>query len=151
MSSSCPISNRRIDSHLVRLISLQVLVWSLFFIVTQSLFFTLVILFDFTVRLVRKESYSPFTQVGKFILKQWSALPRYTDESPKRFALYLGFVMGVITPLFALFGWSPAAVAVASVLMICAFIEVLFDFCIGCKIYYAIQLFKVIKYDRNFH
>ena len=149
--ASCPISNQRIDTNLVRVISFQIFFFTLLFAVTQNMLFMGIILFDLTVRVLRKDSFSLFAQTGKFILEQWNAVPRYTDESPKRFALYLGLSMTVTITALAFFGLFKTAVAVALILMICAFIEVLFDFCIGCKIYYTLQLFKAIKDDRNFN
>ncbi len=151
MSPSCPISNRRIDTNLVRVISFQVLVFTVLFAVTHSFFFLYVILFDFTMRAVRQEQWSPFARAGKFILKQWQVDPKYSDESPKRFALYLGLATTFLITFIALFGYFKLASLVALILIFCAFLEVLFDFCIGCKLYYALQLAKVIKYDRNFN
>jgi len=34
------------------------------------------------------------------------------------------------------------AMVLATILLFCALLETLFDFCIGCKIYYAIELSK---------
>ena len=151
MSPSCPISNKRIDTNLVRVISFQVLLFTVLFTVTHISLFIFVILFDFTMRLFRREKFSPFHVTAKFILKHWNTVPRYTDESPKRFALYLGLFTTIIIAFLALLGYFKTATFVALILIICAFLEVLFDFCIGCKIYYALQLSKVIKYDRNFN
>jgi len=137
MSPSCPISNKRIDTNLVRVISFQVLLFTVLFSVTHSLLFVFVILFDFMMRVFRKEKVSPFYVTATFILKHWNTVPRYSDESPKRFALYLG--TAAIT-VFALFGFIKVAIFVALILIICTFLEVLFDFCIG-----------VMKHDRNFN
>jgi len=46
----------------------------------------------------------------------------------------------VVIAALALFGFLKTATFVALVLIVCAFLEVLFDFCIGCKLYYALQL-----------
>ncbi len=151
MSPSCPISQRRIDTNVVRIVSFEVLLFTLLFAVTRNEFFMFTVLYDFTARVFRKENYSPFAQIAKFVLKYWNAAPAYSDESPKRFALYLGFAISVAITLFALFGFVKTALIIAVILMICAILEVLFDFCIGCKLYYALQLTKVIKHDRNFN
>ena len=151
MSPSCPISNRRIDTNLVRVISFQVLLFTLLFAVIQIKLFIFIMFFDFIIRALRQERYSLFTQMGKLILKQWKAIPKYSDEAPKRFALYLGLAITLIISLFSLLGFAKMATAIAFVLIICAFLEALFDFCIGCKLYYALQLCKVRIYDRNFN
>jgi len=151
MSPSCPISQRRIDTNLVRVISFQVLLFTLLFAVTQVKLFILIVLIDFIARVFRKEGYSLFAQTAKLILRQWGANPRYADESPKRFALYLGLGTTAAIVLLSVAGLLKAAVGVALILIICAFLEVLFDFCIGCKLYYVLQLVKVMKHDRNFN
>jgi len=151
MSPSCPISQKRIDSNLVRVISFLVVVFTLLFSMTQMLPFILVVLFDITMRVMRREAYSPFIYLSQFILSRWKVEPHYTDESPKRFALYLGFAMAASITLLAFAGLMKLAVVVALIMVICAFLEVLFDFCIGCKLYYVLQLAKVMKHDRNFN
>jgi len=151
MSPSCPISQRRIDTNLVRVVSFQVLLFTLLFAVTHMNLFIFIVLFDFMVRIFRKDTYSLFAQTAKLVLKQWKVQPKYSDESPKRFALYLGFAVTVAIVLLSLSGFAKVAVGVALILMICAFLEVLFDFCIGCKLYYVLQLVKVMKHDRNFN
>ncbi len=148
MSPSCPISQRRIDTNLVRVVSFQVLLFILLFSVTQMPLFLLLVLFDFVARVFRQDAFSPFRQSARFILSKWHVKPHYTDESPKRFALFLGLGMTLLIGLLTLFGFIKTAVVVSIVLIICSFLEVLFDFCIGCKLYYALQILKVTSYNR---
>ncbi len=150
MSPSCPISMHRIDTNIVRAISFQIVLFTLTLIITQEKFFALLILFDFSVRAVRIMILSPFYMIGKFMLEGWGAEPKMCDESPKRFALYLGLFVSLGITLFLLGGEVQAAIFTASILLACALLETLFDFCIGCKIYYVIQLIKgTYKNDRN--
>ncbi|MCB4751045.1 MAG: DUF4395 domain-containing protein [Sulfurovum sp.] len=151
MPALCPISQKRIDTNLVRIISFQILVFILLFIATNALYFLLIVLFDFAVRVVRQDGYSPFRQIAYHILSGWNIKPHYVDESPKRFSLFLGFGMIVFIALFALLGFVNIAVIISLVFILCLFLEVLFSFCIGCKLYYVLQLLKGIKHDRNFH
>ena len=151
MSPSCPISNRRVDTNVVRMISFQVLIFTLLFAVTQMKLFILIVLFDFILRLFRQNDYSPFSRIAERVVSQWNVMPRFTDESPKRFALYLGLFTAFVITIFSLFGLTKSAAIVALILILCSFLEVVFDFCIGCKLYYALQLSKVIKHDRNFN
>ncbi len=151
MSPSCPISQRRIDTNIVRVVSFQLFLFTLLFAVTRNDLFIFVVLYDFAARVFRQERYSPFAQIAKTVLKHWDVTPNFSDESPKRFALYLGFITSIAITLFALLGLVKTALFVAFILMICAILEVLFDFCIGCKLYYVLQLTKVIKHDRNFN
>lgn len=140
MSASCPISLKRIDSHLVRIIALQVILVSLLLLWSGNLFFSALLLFDFLVRTLELKQLSPFATIAKLVIKQLNITPKPCDEAPKRFALYLGLgIIGFFTLLF-IFGFSKVATLLVGILVVCAFLETAFDYCIGCKIYQYIQL-----------
>jgi hypothetical protein len=150
MSPSCPISTRRVDANMVRMISFQVALFTLIFLITQESSFAWVILFDFLMRALRLSRFSPFEMIGKFVLRGWGVAPKLCDESPKRFALYLGLLTSLFIVVFYFAGFTLIATVVAVILLICALLETVFDFCIGCKIYYAIQIGKgLLGNDRN--
>ena len=150
MSPSCPISTRRVDSNMVRVISFQVVLFTVLLLITQESIFALVLVFDFFMRAIRQSNFSPFQLVGQFILTGWGIAPKLCDESPKRFALYLGLLTSLFLAVFYLAGFTTLATSITVILLICALLETLFDFCIGCKIYYAIQIGKgLLDNDRN--
>ena len=142
MAQTCPISLRRVDSNMVRAISFQVALFTMILLVTQESIFALILLFDFFMRTLRQSHLSPFHIIGKFVLDGWGVAPKLCDESPKRFALYMGLVISLFLVLFYIAGFTTFATAITIILLICALLETLFDFCIGCKIYYAIQIGK---------
>jgi len=149
MSQTCPISTRRVDSNMVRMISFQVALFTVILLITQESSFALILLFDFLMRTLRQPNLSPFHVVGKFILSGWGVAPKLCDESPKRFALYLGLVISLFLVVFYIAGFTTFATAISIILLICALLETLFDFCIGCKIYYAIQIMNAMKDHRR--
>jgi len=135
---------------MVRVISFQVALFTVILLITEESFFALVLLFDFFMRVLRLSKYSPFQIIGNFVLSGWGVAPKLCDESPKRFALYLGLVTSLFLVVFYMAGFNALATAIAIILLICALLETLFDFCIGCKIYYAIQISKgFLDNDRN--
>ncbi|MCF6245214.1 MAG: DUF4395 domain-containing protein [Sulfurovum sp.] len=145
MSQSCPISSVRIDSNVVRVISFQVVVCSLLLLWTNEYFFALLLLFDFLMRAFRISYLSPFYLIANFFLSSFKIKAKYCDESPKRFALYLGLAISFILVLLVIFGFSTTSVFIVTLLITCALLETLFDFCIGCKIYYALQILNPWK------
>jgi len=150
MSPSCPISTRRVDANMVRVISFQVALFTVALLFTQETIFALVLLFDFFVRAIRRPHFSLFYTLGNFVLKGWGIAPKLCDESPKRFALYMGLVTSLVLLFCYVAGLTGTATVIAIVLLVFALLETIFDYCIGCKIYYAIQLIKVAyKNDRN--
>jgi hypothetical protein len=149
IAGSCPISARRVDSNMVRIISFQVAFFAVILLLTQESFFAFLLLFDFAVRIFRFQKLSPFYLFATFILAGWGIAPKLCDESPKRFALYLGlFISSIVVILFAA-NLMHIATFIVAILLVCALLETLFDFCIGCKIYYAIQITKGIISARN--
>jgi len=149
ISATCPISTRRVDTNMVRSISFQVALLTVIFLVTEESFFALVLLFDFMMRTLRLFNFSPFHLIAQLILSGWGIAPQLSDESPKRFALYLGLGISLLLVLLMATGFMYLATFIAILLLICATLETAFDFCIGCKIYYTIQMLKGILSARN--
>ena len=145
MIQSCPISLNRIDEHLVRLIALQVILVAVLLLWTQHLLFALILLFDFSVRTLQLKKISPFSTIAKLIIHFFQIKPQRCNEAPKRFALYLGLgIIGFFT-LLLIFGFTKTALLMVSILILCASLEAIFDYCIGCKIYYYLQCIIRIK------
>lgn len=150
MAQVCPISTKRVDSNMIRAISFQVALFAMILLLSQELFFAWVLLFDFLMRMLRLSGFSPFHIVGTFAIAGSRLAPKLCDESPKRFALYLGLVTSLSIVIFYMADLTVFATALAILLLICALLETLFDFCIGCKIYYVIQIGKgFLNNDRN--
>ena len=140
--ASCPISTRRVDANIVRAISFQVALFAVILLFTQEIFFAFLLFFDFTVRTLRLSKFSPFYFIAEFILSGWGVAPKLCDESPKRFALYMGLVISLVMAVLFAAGVSTIATFIAVILLLCALLETAFDFCIGCKIYYALNVTK---------
>ncbi|HHD82450.1 MAG TPA: DUF4395 domain-containing protein [Campylobacterales bacterium] len=139
MQQACPISRNRIDTNLVRIIALQVIAIALLLIYTQELIFALLLLFDFSVRILNLKSLSLFALIAKSIIKYFKIKAQPCDEAPKRFALYVGAVLISLFSLLYLFNFTLLASILVTVLLVCAFLEASFDYCLGCKIYHFIQ------------
>ena len=148
---SCPISRRRVDANMTRAISFQVALFTIMLLITQESLFALLLLFDFTMRTLRWSKLSPFYLISHFILTVWGIAPKLCDESPKRFALYLGLGISLFLVFLSFGGYASMTMIITVILFVCALLETLFDFCIGCKLYYATQLTKgILNNDRNF-
>ena len=73
-------------------------------------------------------------------IKAFNIEEKLCNEAPKRFALYLGLgIIGFFT-LLLLFSLIKMASVIIGILLLCAFLEAAFDYCIGCKIYQYIQI-----------
>jgi hypothetical protein len=143
MNQSCPISLDRIDTNFVRIIAIQVISIALLLIFTQEILFALILFFDFLVRILNFKKLSPFAYIAKLVIKYFNITPQLSDEAPKRFALYVGIFIIAMATLFYLFQFNLTASIIITILVICAFLEAAFDYCLGCKIYYFLQYFQI--------
>jgi len=151
MSISCPISNRRVDAKMARTVSFQVALFTTLFLYTHYFSLAVFVLFDFSIRALRKEDFSPFYRIGQVVLDTFNVEPKLCDELPKRFALYLGlivsfcivffYVLGLFLPEFVEYTFYPVVI-ISVLLIIFALLEAFLGFCMGCKIYYVLQLIK---------
>jgi hypothetical protein len=91
------------------------------------------------------EKFSPFYQVSVFIVKVLKLKPCKSDEAPKRFALILGWSMTAFMVLFYFISLPFLVFAFVVILLFCASLEALFDFCIGCKMYPYVASFQKSK------
>jgi len=144
MSISCPISQRRVDTQMVRAISVLITITAILFLLTSHIFLAYLLLIDFSLRLFRKNKYSPFFQLSLVTLRLLNIQPRLSDEAPKRFALYLGWGMSIMIVLSVAFGSVKFATALITVLFICSTLEMLFEFCVGCKVYQYLKIVKIL-------
>lgn len=142
MSNSCPISNRQINGNLVRTYSVQVIILGALLLVTQLPLFAIILLYDFTVRALRLPSLSPIHTIGKFVITQFDIKPQMSDEAPKRFALFIGLGISLALSVLYLSNYLIIGAVLAIVLITCALLETLFNYCLGCKIYQLIQLLR---------
>lgn len=144
MVQVCPISFNRVDSNIVRGIAFVVVLVTLLLLMTKESVFAFILLFDFMVRSMRLSHLSLFYMISKFVLKCWGVAPKLSDEAPKRFALYLGLVASFLLFISSIFGFGLLTLWVAIILLTCALLETAFDYCIGCKIYYYMQVLRGI-------
>jgi len=144
MSASCPISQRRVDTQIVRAISVLISITAVLFLLTSNIFLAYLLLIDFSLRLFRKNEFSPFFQLSLAILRAFNIQPRMSDEAPKRFALYLGWAMSLMIVSFVAFGAATYATLFIAILFVCATLEMLFEFCVGCKVYQYLKVFKIL-------
>ena len=150
MIQTCPISTKRVDSHMVRVISAQVALFSALLLLSGELFFAAILVYDYMVRALHQNFLSPFHIIGTCFLKTFAIEPALTDEAPKRFALFLGLTSSAALFTAYLLNLAILGPVIAVILIICALLETLFDYCIGCKLYYVIDIVKgFFKHARN--
>ncbi|MDO8261077.1 MAG: DUF4395 family protein, partial [Candidatus Magasanikbacteria bacterium] len=64
------------------------------------------------------------------------------NEAPKRFALILGSVMLLSIMLAHLYSFNVLAFMITSNLVLLKLLDVVLDYCVGCKLYSYLMLLK---------
>lgn len=140
---SCPVIFKKVDQNVVRVMAGLVSAIGVIFIISQQLLLLTLLLYDFLVRALGYKNASPLFHLAKFIAKALGLKKEEIDAGPKEFALKMGFVFVLISFIMFVSGEAVAAALVVGVLAICAFLEVAFNYCIGCQIYMILK--KITK------
>lgn len=143
----CPISYKKTDEHVARLVGLFTLVFIALWVITGSILPLLFLLYDFLVRGFEKPSLSVLAQLSKLILAALKVKPAPINAGPKIFAARIGVLFTVLVLFFSLVGAPVTALVFAGIFAFCAFLESAFGFCVACQIYPI--LYKLL-YQTNF-
>jgi len=145
VSPTCPISGSRRDNTIARLIALATL---LFATTTRALialehFWPATVLMtllaiDFAIRAFYRPRYSPLATGGRMISTGLSLRPNLVDAAPKIFAARIGLLFTLTTAILLFTGFPGAALVVVTILALCAFMESVFAFCLGCWVHQSL-------------
>ncbi len=141
MAQSCPLAFRQIDGTIARLNALSVfLLLSLFVFVTNPLILLFLGL-DFIIRLYGNKNLSPIFQISKGIKKLFGFKSEMVDAGAKRLSAHFGLFFVLLSLGTNLAGLSLLMSSVVGVFLFCLSLELLFGYCIGCKIYFIYRRF----------
>lgn len=82
---------------------------------------------------VRRHPYGALFR--RFIRPRLAPPAELEDAAPPTFAQLVGFIVTTIGVLIGLLGLAPAVPIAAAVAFIAAFLNAVFDYCLGCQIY----------------
>ena len=140
---SCPISFIKIDANIVRLNAFYILLLLSLYLITFNKVIILFLIADFSIRLFANKSYSPLYFLSLRTKELFHVKSRFEDNAPKRLASYFGFMFLVLIFLFDVLGLEMLLYATSGILLVCLFLELVFNYCLGCKIYYLYKRFIV--------
>lgn len=141
MAQSCPLAFRQIDGTIARLNALSVFLLLLLFVFVPNPLILLFLEVDFMIRLYGNKKFSPVFQVSKTLQKIFRFREEMTDAGAKRLAAHFGLLFVVISLAANLVGLTIVMYAVVVVFLFCLLLELLFAYCIGCKIYFIYRKF----------
>ena len=144
MAKACPVNFKNIDENQIRIQALFITCTALAFIFTGWIVFAILLMYDFTVKLLISQKLSLFTQIALFILKFFKMSKRLVDSAPKIFASQIGLGFSLAIVFTSLLALDDIAIVFAIILALCAAMESLLNYCIGCKFYAILHHFKIV-------
>jgi len=139
----CPVDFIAINENKARLTAFFVMILTIVYLVSGFWLIIAFLLIDFSLRSFNLGKYSPLGFLSDAVIKQLSIKNKPVDRAPKRFAASVGLAFTAAILLAAFLHQPLIAIALASVIVLFAFLESIFSFCAGCYVYTAYK--AVIK------
>jgi hypothetical protein len=136
MAQQCPLIFRQVDATVTRINTLFVIIGIVTFLLTQSIIVLMVLIVDFVLRLYGFKQYSPANISSLYIQKKLSLPIKMEDAGAKRLAAFFGMGFTIALLIASFMGADLAVAFIAGIFLFCAALELLFGYCVGCKIYY---------------
>lgn len=133
---ACPVSTLKIDATAARINGIIVTALLLGALFVPAPWVLAILVVDFAIKVFVGFRVSPICALSRGTARLFGATPRPVDQAPKRFAAELGFVFSSLGLVFGvLLGTSVAYSVVVGMFAICAILEGVAGFCVGCFIY----------------
>ena len=141
MSQSCPLAFRKIDGTIARINALSVFLLSFLSVFIPEPIILLVLGLDFMIRLYGNRRFSPIFQVSTLLKRVLGLKSEMVDAGAKRLAAHFGLFFVFAALASDLAGLTVVMYAIVAVFLFCLSLELLFGYCIGCKIYFIYRTF----------
>ncbi|WP_434580150.1 DUF4395 domain-containing protein [Sulfurimonas sp. NW15] len=138
---SCPISFIKVDANIVRINASYILLLFSLYLGTSSRGIVLFLIADFMIRLFIDKNYSPLYFLSARTKELLHVKSKFEDAAAKRLATYFGLIFLVFIVLFDLLHAQMLFYIMSGVFLVCLFLEVAFNYCLGCKMYYLYKRF----------
>ena len=132
-AEQCPISTDRVGKIATRITAGFVLGLGVLVVWSGSITLASFIAYDFLMRAFFKGKLSPLRGATRFLVQTCKVKDHQIDAAPKLFAARIGFIMSGLILLCIALRLVTVAMSVTCVLMVCAALESVFGFCVGCK------------------
>ena len=136
MSQVCPLSFKMIDGTIARIGALFVSLLFILFLVTGEVLFLYMLAVDFMLRLYGNRAFSPIYQASLAVEHLLGLEAVMVDSGAKRVAAFFGLGFVLLSVLLFHLKLDMALYSVSAIFLTCTSLELLFSYCLGCKIYF---------------
>lgn len=142
----CPVDFITVNENKVRLTALNVFLLAVVYIIIPGWIIPAFLTIDFFLRGYNFGKYSLLNMLSEKEVQLFGIKTKPIDQAPKRFAAKIGFIFSVAILAATIFNYGTAAIVLAMVLTLFAFLESFIGFCAGCYVYtFYIKLFGTTK------
>ena len=139
----CPVSEERVDENAARVAAGITVLWVTIAVYFNAFWLMGVLAADFAIRAFTVGNWSPVRWLARRVVALVGLRARPTQAAPKKFAALLGTVFCTLIALGIALQLTYLTGALVAALLVCALLEGLAGFCVGCYVYtYAILPFK---------
>jgi hypothetical protein len=131
---NCPVSLDQVNQYVVKIYSSIVLFTLIYTMFSGSYYGVYLLTLDFMIRVFLSIKYSPLCILITYSLKITQVPPKMIDSQRKKIAAYFGLFFSVLISLFSLVHLFVPAVIVAVMFSLAIAIDLIFDYCLACKI-----------------
>lgn len=136
MAQQCPLIFRQIDATVTRINTLFVILGIVGFLATDNILILLFLIIDFFLRLYGYKRFSLINGLSLVIQRKLSLRVKMEDAGAKRLAAFFGLIFSIVLSVASLLNADVTVHITAGIFLFCASLELLFGYCIACKIYY---------------
>lgn len=139
MSYSCPLNFENVDSNVSRFSSLLVSSLVIFYLITFNIFILYFLFYDFLAKLFCQKKYSIIYQLSKLLKNLFRMKDKFTDGGAKRLAGFFGLFFILLLISGNNLNLYIFSMSVGIIFLGCSLVDALFNYCLGCKIYFIIK------------
>ncbi len=141
MLQACPINYKSINATIFRVASFYVILMLTLFAVTQNVIILYVLAMDTFFRVYGPKQFSPIFHLANLTKKVLHLKNRMEDAGAKRLAGQFAILFVLLLIVGAHLETYLFVYITAAIFAFCSTLELLFDYCIGCKIYFILKHF----------
>lgn len=139
MSYSCPLNFIQVDSYASRVASFMVVLLVIMYLISFNVFILYFLMIDFSIRLFVNKKYSPISLFSLKMRKLLKMKEKLTDGGAKRLASIFGIIFVCLLFITHFIESYYLSYSVGVVFLFCALLDVFFNYCVACKVYYVVK------------
>ena len=136
MSQQCPLLFRQVDATVTRINTLFVVIGMIGFLLSGNSIILIALIVDFLLRLNGLKHLSLITIASLYVQRKFSLPTKMEDAGAKRLAAIFGVGFIIAMLIASLLEGVIMVHTIAGIYLLCAALDLIFGYCIACKIYY---------------